>query len=223
MQNISIIFDLFNNGYLDKFINNLNDQPIMINYCTFQNKNLLTSEEQFLQIIDNYITFFNKKFTFITLKELIIKLIFYNNDNKIFHSKKYIGNNKYINYFNKNYILFTIQIFYKNCKKLYTHLKSELDSININITEININNIAEANKILDILIDLCITNKNAYDLIYLFKDIDNAIVNVKTNEPTEKVKSSIYDIYIIQWKNIINNYHKNKAFLKELQIFTQNN
>lgn len=209
LQNIGNIWQLFNDNYLDKFINKLNDETVIINSYLDKNKNYLTSEEQFLQILDNYITFFNNKFTFVILREIILKLIFINNNNEFLLCKKYIGDNNQINYFKQNYILFTIETFYKNCQKLYNFLEKDLNSININIDKININNNDDAKKILDILINLCIINKNSYDIIYLFKDIDN----------NHKMTNSIYDIYVVQWKNLIKNYHQNINFLNEYQKF----
>lgn len=209
LQNIGNIWQLFNDNYLDKFINKLNDETVIINSYLDKNKNYLTSEEQFLQILDNYITFFNNKFTFVILREIILKLIFINNNNEFLLCKKYIGDNNQINYFKQNYILFTIETFYKNCQKLYNFLEKDLNSIDINIDKININNNDDAKKILDILINLCIINKNSYDIIYLFKDIDN----------NHKMTNSIYDIYVVQWKNLIKNYHQNINFLNEYQKF----
>ena len=209
LQNIGNIWQLFNDNYLDKFINKLNDETVIINSYLDKNKNYLTSEEQFLQILDNYITFFNNKFTFVILREIILKLIFINNNSEFLLCKKYIGDNNQINYFKQNYILFTIETFYKNCQKLYNFLEKDLNSIDININKININNNDDAKKILDILINLCIINKNSYDIIYLFKDIDN----------NHKMTNSIYDIYVVQWKNLIKNYHQNINFLNEYQKF----
>ena len=209
LQNIGNIWQLFNDNYLDKFINKLNDETVIINSYLDKNKNYLTSEEQFLQILDNYITFFNNKFTFVILREIILKLIFINNNNEFLLCKKYIGDNNQINYFKQNYILFTIETFYKDCQKLYNFLEKDLNSIDINIDKININNNDDAKKILDILINLCIINKNSYDIIYLFKDIDN----------NHKMTNSIYDIYVVQWKNLIKNYHQNINFLNEYQKF----
>ena len=213
LQNIGNIWQLFNDNYLDKFINKLNDKTVIID--SYLNKNYLTSEEQFLQMLDNYITFFNNKFTFVILREIILKLIFINNNNEFLLCKRYIGDNNQINYFNQNYILFTIETFYKNCQKLYNFLEKELNSIDININKINIENNDDAKKIFDILIKLCIINKDNYDVIYLFKDIDNMNIHNYKN----KITNSIYDIYVVQWKNLIKNYHQNINFLNEYQKF----
>ena len=220
LQNIGNIWQLFNDNYLDKFINKLDNDLVIINYCTYKNKKYLTAEEQFLQMLDNYITFFNHKFTFAILRETILKLIFTNNDNEFLLCKKYLGDNNQINYFNQNYILFTIETFYKNCQKLYNFLEKDLNSIDININQININN--DAQKILDILIKLCILNKDNYDIIYLFNDIDNTINTKAKNNDKVSINNSIYNTYIIQWKSLIKNYHKNIKFLNEYQKFINN-
>lgn len=212
--NNGTILALLNNDYLNKYIEKLNSKQTSVKINYISNKNKLSPEEQFIQLIDSYISFYYSKFIFVVEKEIILRIIFSINDNEFLYCKKYIGNNKYINYFNKNFILFTVDTFKNNCSKLYPFIKQELNSIGINKQTIN-----KPKELLVILINLCIIAKNEIGgIMYLLKNIDNSIDYA---EQSNKDSKQILDMYIYQWKELINTYHNNYQIIDCLKYFNK--
>lgn len=210
--NNGTILTLLNNDYLNKYIERLNNKQTVTKINYISNKNNISPEEQFIQLIDSYISFYYSKFIFVEQKEIILRIIFSSNDNEFLYCKKYIGNNKYIDYFNKNFILFTVDTFKNNCNKLYPFIKQELNSIGINKQTIN-----KPKELLEVLINLCITAKNEIGgIIYLLKDINNSIDFAKQNY---KDSEQVIDMFIYQWKELINIYHNNYQIIDCLKHF----
>ena len=83
------IVDLLDKGYLDKYMDCLSDNKIYIECPTIIKKKYLTEYEQFLCILDNFITYTINFFSNIELIYIILPLCIANDKDNIFLTKKY--------------------------------------------------------------------------------------------------------------------------------------
>ena len=83
------IVDHLDKGYLDKYMDCLSDNKIYIECPTIIKKKYLTEYEQFLCILDNFITYTINSFSNIELIYIILPLCIANDKDNIFLTKKY--------------------------------------------------------------------------------------------------------------------------------------
>ena len=193
IQNKNLIFTFLLGDTLDNYINSLDDNKVNIKINTVIKKGYFTSEEQFLSILDSFITYLSNILNNITLLEKIFSMCVNNEHGKVLLSKKYIFDNDNINYFYNKFNLMIINNFYNN-------LTYELDTIDIDLNKFNINNSKDVKKMTRILGDICFVNTDReYMLLSLFNSI---------NKINNKILLDHFEI-------LISNYIKNIKFLVE--------
>lgn len=203
IQNKNLIFTFLLGDTLDNYINSLDDNKVNIKINTVIKKGYFTSEEQFLSILDSFITYLSNILNNITLLEKIFSMCINNEHGKVLLSKKYIFDNDNINYFYNKFNLMIINNFYNNLLILKNELTYELDTIDIDLNKFNINNSKDVKKITRILGDICFINtveNICYCIIYSINKINN------------KTLLDILNTYIKLLKNIkfLVEYHKLK-------------
>ena len=200
IQNKNLIFTFLLGDTLDNYINSLDDNKVNIKINTVIKKGYFTSEEQFLSILDSFITYLSNILNNITLLEKIFSMCVNNEHGKVLLSKKYIFDNDNINYFYNKFNLMIINNFYNNLLILKNELTYELDTIDIDLNKFNINNSNDVKKITRILGDICFVNTDReYMLLSLFNSI---------NKINNKILLDHFEI-------LISNYIKNIKFLVE--------
>lgn len=200
IQNKNLIFTFLLGDTLDNYIKSLDDNKVNIKINTVIKKGYFTSEEQFLSILDSFITYLSNILNNITLLEKIFSMCINNEHGKVLLSKKYIFDNDNINYFYNKFNLMIINNFYNNLLILKNELTYELDTIDIDLNKFNINNSKDVKKITRILGDICFINTDReYMLLSLFNSI---------NKINNKILLDHFEI-------LISNYIKNIKFLVE--------
>lgn len=200
IQNKNLIFTFLLGDTLDNYIKSLDDNKVNIKINTVIKKGYFTSEEQFLSILDSFITYLSNILNNITLLEKIFSMCINNEHGKVLLSKKYIFDNDNINYFYNKFNLMIINNFYNNLLILKNELTYELDTIDIDLNKFNINNSKDVKKITRILVDICFINTDReYMLLSLFNSI---------NKINNKILLDHFEI-------LISNYIKNIKFLVE--------
>lgn len=200
IQNKNLIFTFLLGDTLDNYIKSLDDNKVNIKINTVIKKGYFTSEEQFLSILDSFITYLSNILNNITLLEKIFSMCINNEHGKVLLSKKYIFDNDNINYFYNKFNLMIINNFYNNLLILKNELTYELDTIDIDLNKFNINNSKDVKKITRILGDICFVNTDReYMLLSLFNSI---------NKINNKILLDHFEI-------LISNYIKNIKFLVE--------
>lgn len=200
IQNKNLIFTFLLGDTLDNYIKSLDDNKVNIKINTVIKKGYFTSEEQFLSILDSFITYLSNILNNITLLEKIFSMCINNEHGKVLLSKKYIFDNDNINYFYNKFNLMIINNFYNNLLILKNELTYELDTIDIDLNKFNINNSKDVKKITRLLGDICFINTDReYMLLSLFNSI---------NKINNKILLDHFEI-------LISNYIKNIKFLVE--------
>lgn len=195
--------EIINDGSLDNFIELLNHEKVKINSTSLIKKGYITSEEQFLRIIDNFITYFLNIFPTLDRLKVIISLCINSDNNMTLLSKDYLYDNTYIDYYIYNYNLMIINNFYYNAIKFQDELKDKFKQIKLEPKKINLKNRDDINSLINLLEELCFINKNHYALLSLFT----------------KVNDDNYNLYLREWEIIFSNFLDNIDFVHEYQKF----
>lgn len=205
IMNKSIILELVYNNYLDNYICKITTKEIHIKCPTLIKSNSMTGNEQFIRILDNFITYSLNIFNNTELINNIISLCIKNDKNKILLTKKYFSDNKNIKFFNTEFNKMIVSNFYNNCQILKTEINDLLIKIGINIDEINLKNYEDLKKLVNLLEELCFVNRNRYGVVALF----------------EVITKDNYKMFSMQYELLLTNYYNNRGFIKEYRKFKE--
>lgn len=184
---------------LDRYIERLSDDDIALNIDSYVKKGYFTSDEQFICILDNFITYFLGIVSDINVGEMVFKACINSNVWDIFLDKKYFHDNDNIGYFYYHFNLVIIDSFCYNLKLFKDDLMYEFGSLSLNMDKFNIKKKSDVKKVTMLLGDLCFINKgNDYMLFSLFNRINR--------------KSSIG---LSHFEILFSNYFKNIDFLEK--------
>ena len=202
-----MILQLISDGNLDNIIYKLNNKIVEVNCNCLEKKGYISSEEHFIYIIDNFITYFLNIFNYSDMTKEIVSLCINSDCNNIFTSKEYLFNNDNIEYYRYNYNLIIVNNFYNNCLILQKDLEQEFANCNLNIKKIDIKNNDSILKLVMLLEELNFVNKNYFAQLSLFKKID------KNN----------YKYYLNQWQSLFLNFFDNQELILEYRKFKEKN
>lgn len=214
------ILKLLDNNILDELVNKITNVKTKLNSNTLTKTDYLNGNEQFLLLLSNFIYTFKEDFYFLNNNfDYITSTILKNKKyTKFLLCKKYIGNNKYLNYYSYNIKRLVTYGFYKNIKKLAKKsntIKNFAKENKLNLRK----NLIESEKDIEILyntlIEISICNAKELNNILLFEDINDYIEQIE-KKYNSAPKYSIYNMYVTTWEKFIENYYKKKEATKIL-------
>jgi len=193
-----LMYFLINNNKLDIVIDKMDDINIIPNTTCLVKKGYLTTEEHFLEVLYHVINSINTEFWTVRKKNTIIEyMLSHPNSSKLLLSKKYIGNNDFIPYYQHNIKKICIYGFCDILK--FVHKTETIVSFfkdnNVDIFNFNLTRKKDVDNIYEILILICMCNYSEYGLYYIFDfNINPKIRNMCTIqlemliEKTEKIQ-----------------------------------
>lgn len=199
----ALMYFLISNNKLDSVIKQMDNINIIPNTTCLVKKGYLTTEEHFLEVLYHVINQINTDFWTVRKKNTIIEyMLTHPNSAKLLLSKKYIGNNDFIPYYQFNIKKVCIYGFCDILKFVYktkTIVKFFKDN-NVDIYNFNLTRKQDVENIYNILVLICMCNYSSYGLYYIF----NFNVNPKMRdmctvqlemliEKTEKIKDKARD------------------------------
>lgn len=215
--NDALIYKFLKDGTLDKLINKINNRKTKCPTSNFAKKEYLTSEEQFLDVLNNFIIMFDKDFYFLgQYRTSILNIVLHFDENyKFLLSKNYCRDNSFITYYEYSTKKYIITGFFNTIKLLYSKsylLQKLLSDEKINPKYLNLKKKENVNKLYELLRKLALANANEYHLFYIFNDLKQAI-NKKDIKNSNKKKESTIEKNIFHFEVIIYNYNKKKKFI----------
>jgi len=209
-----LILKLINEDKINNLINNINNKKTKINITSLYKKKYLTENEQFLLLLNNTIYYFKEQFYFLNNNiDLVITILLQNKKNtKYLLSKKYIGKNSNIPFFNKSIKKLIITNYYNNLKNLS---KESLIIKNFR-KEHNLFLEKEINIIYNNLLELSLCNATYTNNILLFESINNNINETEKKFKNKNIKKQIKLHYIKEYEKMINNYYEKKQIIQFL-------
>lgn len=114
LMNKLLILDLLNNDKLNNYIIELTHKKIYIKGPTIIKDGYLTEYEQFVYVLDNFISHFINIFNNIDLVYKVIPTVISDNKEKVLLSKRNYYDSSNIKYYNNEFNKIIISIFYNN-------------------------------------------------------------------------------------------------------------
>lgn len=215
------IFQLINSGVLDEAIDRITDEKTPTIITTIVKKGYLTGNEQFIDMISNFIYYFDSKFPTVCHKDLMLELIFENQIPDFLLCKKYWGDNSNMQYFIDSMDKAIVYNF--NETLLFIDDNIMFKKFIKNPREINLDNKKDLEAITHFMKSLLWTNLGSYSVMFLFQSFYIKVRNFKKNNKS-KNEMEIYK-HIIQevqmhYEILINSYYKNKEILKFVKSYT---
>lgn len=215
-----MIYRLLNNKILDDIIIKLDDVPI---YSENSPNITVSSNEQFIKLLDRFIKVFTSDFpTLYNTNEYIIENIIITNKKsmkKYLLSKKYLGDNEHISFFNSTINKIILNNFLNNLKYMISS-RTILEHIGI-IYQCNKHySDLEISKIIQLLSDIVFCNSNEFHVINLFWSIDEIFLELSKRETDNTdfdAESSINDIiknFEEQYDSLFKNYFQKYEYLQ---------
>ncbi len=217
-SNDAIIYKFLLNSTLDELIGRLNDKKttcIKSTICNYSKKGYLTSEEQFLDLLNNFIIRFKTDFYFLGCDDIfILQLVLENHKNEEFLlSKNYWGNNDFIDYYKYNIKKYIITSFYNNLKSIAMvsdKVKKFLKEKDIKMNKVSLRHYDDVCKLYEILRELSISNPSTWSLLFLFNSIERQILAIKDEDDVRQISIRLLKNYALQYEIAIENYYSKK-------------
>ena len=157
------IYQLVETGKLDKIILKIDDRKTETLVSSITPKGYLTGNEQFLDVLSNFISQFDRFFPMVSYRDYLLECIFDNDEiPELLLCKKYWGDNDNIPYFTfqmKRYIVFN---FSKTLKEINNGLDIEIRRYFDNRVIIDIDNEKDVDWLFENMHILCWNNVNNY-------------------------------------------------------------
>lgn len=208
------IYHLLQSGVLDSIIDNLDNKGVP---CNVNPKNIVSSEEQFVSLLNRFFSYFKQTYHNIephynfVFRELILGNI--NLFSTYLTSKHYLGDNRYIRFFEENLIKLSIANFIKNCS-CFDILKQFMHENNIKTKTIENYSYKELQKIAKILSDMTLCHQNNFHLPLLFTNLESII---HKDDISNNYREQIIKDLSIKYEIIINEYNKKRKYVELLR------
>lgn len=171
-ENSSFIYLLITTGKLDPIIEQLDEEDIVLNTTSLIPKGYLTSEEQFLMVIEHIIHRIHIDFWFLKRSGNTITTFILTDKHStpLLLSKKYIGNSEFISYYDLEVKKACIISFYHTLMYIDKTdlINTFLEENQISLEDFDLDNIDHINRLYQCFRLICLCNCNTYELMYLF-------------------------------------------------------
>ena len=213
------MYRLINEGYLDHIIANITEEKTYTNSTAIVKKGYLTGNEQFIDILAEFLHWFEEYFIVLQHKEWYIANLIEKTTPSFLLCKKYWGDNQYIPYYKKNMTKIFVKNFYDNIKFIYDEFEDFF--IKSNITKnMSLNKNEDIDKLLELMSELiwCSFRHNQHSFDCIFANYKYRIMDLKNKSKNMKSRAEqiIYKNYIIHWGIIIENYNKYIDIIKPI-------
>ena len=209
------IYQLINKNILDKAIDLITDKKTPTIVTSLVKKGYLTGNEQFIDMLNNFIYYFDSKFPTICHKDLMLEFILENQTPEFLLCKKYWGDNDNMQYFINSMDKAIVNTFYETI--LFIDDKVLFRPFIKNLQNLDLDNKNDLESIMKFLKKLLWTNINDFSTLYLFQ---NFHLNLKKFQRKNKDKNPLEVYYHIinemkiHYERLIDSYYKNKGILK---------
>ena len=213
------MYRLINEGYLDHIIINITEEKTFTNSKAIVKKGYLTGNEQFIDILAEFLHWFGYYLTVLQHKEWYIANIFENTVPNFLLCKKYWGDNKHIPYYKKNMTKIIVKNFYDNVKFVYDEFEDFFIKANITKT-MSLNSNEDLDKLLDFMVELVWCNfkysQHSFDCIFSNYNYRISDMKKKSKKFKERAEQIVYSNYTTHWDILIRRYNKHIEIFKPI-------
>lgn len=218
INNSPLLYELIKKNKDFRFIlNNVNDKKVVSNVNP---KEIISAEMQVVYLMNRLINRFDDHFPLLYKyrKSIIEEFLEFDETKEFLSCKHYLGNNKYIKYFEDSLNRIFVKSFYNNLNYYKYFLADILKERNIYVKRLSLKNSNHLRLLVDFLSDLSYCY-NEWDAFYIFIDVAERVNYYKTEKEYQNHKDNNWlDIvlrdHITHIGRIIGGYKKKKKYLK---------
>lgn len=215
MDNGGRIYQLINSNKLDKIIDLITDEKTPAIKTTLVEKGYLTANEQFIDMLSNFLYYFDMNFPSVGHKDLMIQFILESQTPEFLLCKKYWGDNNNIPYFTKEMDKAIVNNFYNNV--IFTDDYKTFQKYKIFPHKMNLEDRKDLNTLIKFMKDIAWTNYNDYSLVYLFDEFgekERVFSKTYKNKGKLEIYRLLMDDYRMHFDILISHYEDKKELLK---------
>lgn len=211
------IIALLDTDCLDNVINRITKDKTILNCNSINKKSYLTGEEQFIDLLSNFIYYFRMMLPTIVHNNMCIYNIFKNQVPTILLNKDYYHDNKNEGY-NKEFKKLIVRNMYDNIKILYPNFSNKVWKKFKISDNMDIGNDKDVDTLFNFMRLLTWSNINEYAILYLFDSLTFAIYDMmkKRKIGYDEALNSIGKHYYIQYEIMIDNCLKKYKLIEKL-------
>lgn len=211
------IIALLDTDCLDNVINRITKDKTILNCNSINKKSYLTGEEQFIDLLSNFIYYFRMMLPTIVHNNMCIYNIFKNQVPTILLNKDYYHDNKNEGY-NKEFKKLIVRNMYDNIKILYPNFSNKVWKKFKISDNMDIGNDKDVDTLFNFMRLLTWSNINEYAIFYLFDSLTFAIYDMmkKRKIGYDEALNSIGKHYYIQYEIMIDNCLKKYKLIEKL-------
>lgn len=217
-SNGGFIYQMIERGNLDHLIEKITDKRTKTFYCSFTPKGYLSGTEQFVDVLCEFIHYFDSSFAPLTYKYVFLSALFEKRSPEFLLCKKYWGNNKYIQYYQYNIRKFLVENMYDNIKFIYSDcgVKSFFNSLGIN-DKLSLKREKDVDKLFNFMKEIVWCNYNEYSLSSVFYNYKTLIETYKKHDgASSDIINYVWNNVELHWSMMISNYKSKINSVKEI-------
>lgn len=217
-----ILYKIIQNGYLDKVINKITDDKVITPTTSITKKGYLTGNEQFLDILNSFVIYFDRIFTPVMYKEACVSFVLEKETPKFLSSKKYCHDNDNLEDFIKEYKRLMVNNVANTLPAIYDYLDPKVMKEFKLEPLMNINDDVVVERLLRFMIAMSWSNVDEYAIISLFSSIKVALNKVKPSKKNDnkeeviKNMNGVINHYAMHYSIMIENYKKKRKYINKI-------
>lgn len=222
VSNAGIIYQILNSKSIDIILKKITDEKTNIEGKSILKKKYLTGDEQFIVLLNQFVSFFDYHFPTINYKDLHIEyLMEYYFPNFLF-CKKCCEDNNNLDYFQYEMKKAVVYNFHENIQNLYSE-KDKKFWDRVKITKgMNIDDEKNVDNLFKLLKKIALANINDFSTIYLFDNYKSYLKKIdpkdkdKTAENIIKAINTTNNFYAEQYSSLLNKFIKKEEYIDEI-------
>lgn len=214
------MYGIIKSGDIDKVIDKITDENTPAMKSSFCKKGYLTANEQFLDVLSNFIYYVDSNLAPLTHKDLHIRNMLTYHVPEFLLCKKYWGDNNFIPYFQHSMKYTMIFNMYENIKFVYDSFDAKMWK-KLHITkEMDLNNDDDLNILFKFLQGMIWSNIDDYSVLYLFDHygmmLKNFNIKHETKERTLEYIGITHKQYVTQFEMLFRDYFKKRKMIEKI-------
>lgn len=214
------MYGIIKSGDIDKIIDKINDEITPAMKSSFCRKGYLTANEQFLDVLSNFIYYVDSNLNPLTHKDLHIRNMLNYFVPEFLICKKYWGDNNFIPYFQHNMKYTMVFNMYENIKFIYDSFDVKMWN-KLKITKaMDLNNEDDLNILFRFLQIMVWSNADDFSVLYLF---EHYAILLKSLPSKKRTKAGILEHigrihmqYVTQFEMLFRDYFKKRKLIEKL-------
>ena len=222
VSNTGIIYQILNSKSIDLMIKKITDEKTNIEGKSLMKKKYLTGDEQFIVLLNHFVSFFDYHFPTINYKDLHIEYLMEYYFPDFLFCKKCCEDSDNLDYFQYEMKKAVVYNFHENIQYLYSEKNKKFwDRVKIT-KDMDINDKDNVDILFDFLKKIALANINEFSTVYLFDNYKSYLKKIdpkgkdKTVDNILKAISTTQNFYVEQYSSLLNNFIKKEEYIAEI-------